>query len=77
MGYNVGAWLSSKFLGTGKKDPKSQKGVSSYIKPKAITRKALDEAGDISKPTPRRGDTDGDYDTYAEDRNLEKDDEKD
>jgi len=75
MGYNVGSWLSSKFLGTGRKDPSSQKGVSGYMKPKKGVTDALDEAGDISSPTPRRGDTDGEYNTYSEDRNLDEDDE--
>ena len=75
MGYNVKAWLSGKFLGTGKKDRKSQRGVSSYVKPKGMVTKKLDEAGDIRPAAPRRGDSDDDYDTYTEDRNVEPEDD--
>ncbi|MBW1845545.1 MAG: hypothetical protein JRI94_00065 [Deltaproteobacteria bacterium] len=75
MGYDVKAWLSNKIFGGGERGEDPQEGVSGYMKPKAGVTRKLDEAGDISGPPPRRGDTDGDYDTYTEDRNLDEDED--
>lgn len=65
MGFDVKAWLSSKLLGT----TGPQRGVSSYRKSKATTRRELDEAEPNWK---RRGDSEGDYDPYS-DRDLDYD----
>lgn len=65
MGFDVKAWLSSKVFGSSG----PQAGVSGYAKPKSATMRELD-AADIEYP--RRGDTDGEYDTYGEDRNFEE-----
>ena len=73
MGYDVKAWLSKKLFGSGEKGKDLQPGASNYIKPKAAVKRQLDEAGDI-RPAPRRGDNDDDYDTYTENRNVEKED---
>ena len=75
MGYDVAGWLSDKIFGSGKRGKDPQEGVSGYMKPKAGVTKALDEAGDISPVAPRRGDTDEDYDTYSEDRNVDEEEE--
>jgi len=72
MGYDVKAWLSKKIFGSGEAGKDLQPGVSNYIKPKASVTKKLDEAGDISPIAPRRGDSDQDYDTYSEDREMDE-----
>ncbi len=68
MGFDIKSWLFGKGQG-----PRKQPGASGYLKPKVITQKEL-EAADIPK-YPRRGDTDGDYDTYKADRNMDDGDE--
>jgi len=72
MGYDVKGWLAGKVFGPGKK-PRKQPGASGYLKPKRITQAELDKA-DIPKYR-RRGDTDGEYDTYKEDRRMDTDEE--
>lgn len=73
MGYDVKAWLTKKVFGSGPVGKNLQPGASNYVQPKSAVTKKLDEAGDI-RPAPRRGDDDGEYDPYIQDRNIEPED---
>lgn len=68
MGFDLTAWLSAKLLGT----TGQQTGVSGYGKPKGATVSEIDRIDRTHEAAgQRRGDTDDEYDTYGEDRNLE------